>query len=136
MMRKSPAEILNNIFGFDSFLGLQNEIIDHVIAGGDALVLMPTGGGKSLCYQIPALCRDGAGLVISPLLALMRDQVESLNQLGVRASVLNSTPAYGELKATEQDRKSVAQGKSVDRGGRRIMKKNREYERDAGPRYR
>jgi len=102
MMRKSPAEILNNIFGFDSFLGLQNEIIDHVIAGGDALVLMPTGGGKSLCYQIPALCRDGAGLVISPLLALMRDQVESLNQLGVRASVLNSTLAYGEIKATEQ----------------------------------
>ena len=102
MMRKSPAEILNNIFGFDSFLGLQNEIIDHVIAGGDALVLMPTGGGKSLCYQIPALCRDGAGLVISPLLALMRDQVESLNQLGVRASVLNSSLAYGKIKATEQ----------------------------------
>jgi len=102
MMRKSPAEVLNSIFGFDSFLGSQNEIIDHVIAGGDALVLMPTGGGKSLCYQIPALCRDGVGLVISPLIALMRDQVESLNQLGVRASVLNSTLTYRETKATEQ----------------------------------
>ncbi len=95
-------EILNNVFGFDSFLGLQNEVIDHVIAGNDALVLMPTGGGKSLCYQIPALCRDGVGLVISPLIALMRDQVESLNQLGVRASVLNSTLTYGEVKQTEQ----------------------------------
>ncbi len=101
-MRKSPEEVLNNIFGFDSFLGLQNEVINHVIAGSDALVLMPTGGGKSLCYQIPALCRDGVGLVISPLIALMRDQVESLNQLGVRASVLNSTLSHGEMKATEQ----------------------------------
>ncbi len=102
-MRKSPEEVLNNIFGFDSFLGLQNEVIDHVIAGNDALVLMPTGGGKSLCYQIPALCRDGVGLVISPLIALMRDQVESLTQLGVRASVLNSTLTHGEIKATEQE---------------------------------
>ncbi len=101
-MRKSPKEILNNIFGFDSFLGLQDEVIDHVIAGDDALVLMPTGGGKSLCYQIPALYRDGVGLVISPLIALMRDQVESLNQLGVRASVLNSTLSRLEAKEVEQ----------------------------------
>jgi ATP-dependent DNA helicase RecQ len=101
-MRKSPIEVLNNIFGFDSFLGLQNEVIDHVISGGDAIVLMPTGGGKSLCYQIPALCRGGAALVISPLIALMRDQVESLNQLGVRAFVLNSTLTQREIKATEQ----------------------------------
>ncbi|MBC8287384.1 MAG: DNA helicase RecQ [Nitrospinae bacterium] len=99
-MRKS--EVLKNIFGFDSFLGLQEEVIDHVIAGNCALVLMPTGGGKSLCYQVPALCRDGVGLVISPLIALMRDQVESLNQLGVRASVLNSTLTHRETKATEQ----------------------------------
>ena len=101
-MRKSPKEILNNIFGFGSFIGLQDKIIDHVISGGDALVLMPTGGGKSLCYQIPALCRDGVGLVISPLLALMRDQVESLNQLGVRASVLNSTLTHVEAREVEQ----------------------------------
>ncbi|MBT6346765.1 MAG: DEAD/DEAH box helicase, partial [Nitrospina sp.] len=87
-MTKTPQEILKNIFGFDSFRGQQKEIIDHAIAGGDALVLMPTGGGKSLCYQIPALCREGVGVVISPLIALMRDQVEALNQLGVRARVL------------------------------------------------
>ena len=89
-MTKTPKEILKNVFGFDSFKTLQGEIIDHAIAGGDALILMPTGGGKSLCYQIPALCREGVGVVVSPLIALMRDQVEALNQLGVRAEVLNS----------------------------------------------
>ena len=101
-MRKSPKWILSNIFGFDSFLGLQNEVIDHLIAGDNALVLMPTGGGKSLCYQIPALCRNGVGLVISPLIALMRDQVESLNQLGIRASVFNSTLSNMEMREVEQ----------------------------------
>ncbi len=104
-MTKTPQEILKNIFGFDSFRGQQKEIIDHAIAGGDALVLMPTGGGKSLCYQIPALCREGVGVVISPLIALMRDQVEALNQLGVRARVLNSSLTVNETRAVEQQLK-------------------------------
>jgi ATP-dependent DNA helicase RecQ len=83
--------ILHRVFGYDSFRGRQQEIIDHLIGGGDALVLMPTGGGKSLCYQIPALARRGTGVVISPLIALMHDQVGALNTLGVRAGFLNST---------------------------------------------
>jgi ATP-dependent DNA helicase RecQ len=86
-----PLETLRTVFGFDAFRGHQAEIIDHVVEGGDALVLMPTGGGKSLCYQIPALCRDGVAIVVSPLIALMRDQVEALRQAGVRAAALNST---------------------------------------------
>jgi ATP-dependent DNA helicase RecQ len=98
---KKPEQVLNNIFGFDSFLGLQSQVIDHVVDGGDAVVLMPTGGGKSLCYQIPALCREGVGLVVSPLIALMRDQVESLKQLGVKASVLNSTLSAVEARDVE-----------------------------------
>jgi ATP-dependent DNA helicase RecQ len=89
-------DILRSVFGYDSFRGLQEEIIAHVIAGGDALVLMPTGGGKSLCYQIPALVRPGLGIVVSPLIALMKDQVDALRQAGVRAAYLNST-----LSATE-----------------------------------
>ena len=89
---ESPAQkTLRHVFGFHAFRGQQAEIIDHVIAGGDALVVMPTGGGKSLCYQIPALCRNGMAVVISPLIALMRDQVEALRQLGVRAAALNSS---------------------------------------------
>jgi len=86
-----PHHILQTVFGYESFRAPQDEIIATVIAGGDALVLMPTGGGKSLCYQIPALARDGCGIVISPLIALMQDQVSALRQLGVRASFLNST---------------------------------------------
>ncbi|HEX5494203.1 MAG TPA: DNA helicase RecQ [Mycobacteriales bacterium] len=82
---------LRRVFGYDSFRGTQREVIDHVTAGGDALVLMPTGGGKSLCYQIPALIRPGVGVVVSPLIALMQDQVDALNALGVRAGFLNST---------------------------------------------
>jgi ATP-dependent DNA helicase RecQ len=89
-------DILRSVFGYDSFRGLQEEIIAHVIAGGDALVLMPTGGGKSLCYQIPALVQPGLGIVVSPLIALMKDQVDALRQAGVRAAYLNST-----LSATE-----------------------------------
>ena len=79
------------MFGYHSFRGQQQEIIEHVCAGGDAIALMPTGSGKSLCYQIPALVRDGTGVVISPLIALMQDQVDALNVLGVRAGFLNST---------------------------------------------
>ncbi len=85
------AEVLHRVFGYNSFRGQQREIIEHVCAGGDAVALMPTGSGKSLCYQIPALVREGTGVVISPLIALMQDQVDALNVLGVRAGFLNST---------------------------------------------
>ncbi|GAB3744743.1 DNA helicase RecQ [Lysobacter olei] len=84
-------QTLNTVFGYPAFRGEQGEIVRHVAGGGDALVLMPTGGGKSLCYQIPSLLREGCGIVVSPLIALMQDQVESLRQLGVKAAVLNST---------------------------------------------
>ena len=95
--------VLNRVFGYDSFLGFQKEVIDHVAAGGDALVLMPTGGGKSLCYQIPALLRDGTGVVVSPLIALMQDQVDALRALGVRAGFLNSSQDPGERSRVESD---------------------------------
>src|SRR5919205_1735122 len=85
------SRVLQRVFGYESFRDGQQEIIEHVIAGGDALVLMPTGGGKSLCYQIPALVRKGVGVVVSPLIALMQDQVDALTALGVRAWFLNST---------------------------------------------
>lgn len=88
---KSPLSILQTTFGYNSFRHQQQAIVEHVIAGNDALVLMPTGGGKSLCYQIPALARDGLAIVVSPLIALMQDQVEALQQLGVEAAFLNST---------------------------------------------
>ena len=94
-------EALRRVFGYDAFRGEQQEIIDHVIAGGDALVLMPTGGGKSLCYQIPALIRPGTGVVISPLIALMQDQVDALTALGLRAGFLNSTQDSGERRLVE-----------------------------------
>jgi ATP-dependent DNA helicase RecQ len=87
----SALAILNDVFGYPRFRGNQGEIVNHVAAGGDALVLMPTGGGKSLCYQIPALMRPGCGVVVSPLIALMADQVAALAEAGVRAAVLNST---------------------------------------------
>jgi len=93
--------VLRRVFGYDSFRGAQSEVIDHVIAGGDALVLMPTGGGKSLCYQIPALVRAGTGVVISPLIALMQDQVDALTEIGVRAGFLNSTQDPGERRQVE-----------------------------------
>ena len=87
----SPQEALRRVFGYDSFRGFQEEVVKTVVEGRDALVLMPTGGGKSLCYQIPALLRDGVAVVISPLIALMQDQVDALEEAGVRAAYLNST---------------------------------------------
>ena len=103
---KRAATVLHRVFGFDSFRGRQEEIIGHVIGGGDALVLMPTGGGKSLCYQIPALVRPGTGVVISPLIALMQDQVQALRQLGIRADFLNSTQDPGTRHVVEQQFKA------------------------------
>ncbi|CAM02606.1 ATP-dependent DNA helicase RecQ [Saccharopolyspora erythraea NRRL 2338] len=88
---RDALSVLHRVFGYESFRGEQQRIIDHLVEGGDALVLMPTGGGKSLCYQIPALVREGTGVVISPLIALMQDQVDALRVLGVRAGFLNST---------------------------------------------
>ncbi len=102
-MIRSPIEILRTIFGFEAFRGQQADIIQHVNEGGDGLVLMPTGGGKSLCYQVPALCRTGTAVVISPLIALMQDQVEALRQLGIAAAALNSTIPYSEAAAIERD---------------------------------
>ncbi len=97
-----PLHLLNTVFGYPAFRGAQREIVEHVVAGGDALVLMPTGGGKSLCYQLPALLREGTALVISPLIALMQDQVAALRQLGVRAAFLNSTLDAREAAAAER----------------------------------
>ena len=98
----SSLRLLNTVFGHVVFRGAQQEIVAHVAGGGDALVLMPTGGGKSLCYQLPALLRDGTALVVSPLIALMQDQVAALTQLGVRAAFLNSTLDGGAAYAVER----------------------------------
>lgn len=95
--------VLRRVFGYDSFRGSQQEIIEHVVGGGDALVLMPTGGGKSLCYQIPSLVRKGVGVVVSPLIALMQDQVDALRALGVRAGFLNSTQDLDERRLVEAE---------------------------------
>lgn len=97
-----PLELLNSVFGYRDFRGQQRAIIDALVAGEDALVLMPTGGGKSLCYQIPALARPGVGVVISPLIALMQDQVNALRELGVKAGFLNSTLSPQQWWQTEQ----------------------------------
>jgi ATP-dependent DNA helicase RecQ len=96
-----PSDVLRRVFGYDTFRGSQQEIIEHLAGGQDALVLMPTGGGKSLCYQIPALVRDGTGVVVSPLIALMQDQVDALRGLGVRAGFLNSTQDIGARRLVE-----------------------------------
>ncbi len=101
-MLSETHRILKDVFGFEAFRGHQEDAIAHMVAGGDALVLMPTGGGKSLCYQIPALVRPGAAVVVSPLIALMRDQVEALKQLEVRAAALNSTLSFGEASEVER----------------------------------
>jgi ATP-dependent DNA helicase RecQ len=99
---QNPQDILQHVFGYHDFRGQQERIVNAVIEGQDALVLMPTGGGKSLCYQIPALARPGTGIVISPLIALMQDQVTALRELGVRAGFLNSTLAWPDVVDTER----------------------------------
>ena len=99
---RSPEGVLRDVFGFDSFRGQQLAIVEHVVAGGDAVVLMPTGGGKSVCYQIPALLRSGVGIVVSPLIALMKDQVDALRQAGVPAAALNSRLSPGEAAEIER----------------------------------
>ncbi len=99
----SPEQVLRHVFGYESFRGRQKDIVEHVVAGGDALVLMPTGGGKSLCYQVPSLVRPGTGIIVSPLIALMHDQVQALNQLGVRAAMLNSSLTLAEARQVERD---------------------------------
>jgi ATP-dependent DNA helicase RecQ len=100
---EAPLEVLRRVFGYADFRGEQAAIIDRVVSGGDALVLMPTGGGKSLCYQIPALVRSGTGVVISPLIALMQDQVDALSAVGVRAAFLNSTQDAAERHRVESE---------------------------------
>src|SRR3954471_14010573 len=92
----NPQNILKDIFGYDSFRHNQQEIVEHVLAGKDAVVLMPTGGGKSLCYQVPALCLPGVTIVVSPLIALMKDQVDALVLSGVKAAFLNSSQSSSE----------------------------------------
>jgi ATP-dependent DNA helicase RecQ len=101
-MTQKALEILNSLYGYDSFRGHQADIIEHVTEGNNALVLMPTGGGKSLCYQIPSLLRDGVGIIISPLIALMQDQVGAMQQLGVKAAFLNSSLSRSEQNEIEQ----------------------------------
>src|SRR5258708_1313099 len=98
--------VLNSVFGLPAFRGAQEKIVRHVTDGGNCLVLMPTGGGKSLCYQLPSLLREGCGIVVSPLIALMRDQVAGLLEAGVNAAVLNSTPSFQE--ASELRRRLAA----------------------------
>ncbi|SCF05922.1 ATP-dependent DNA helicase RecQ [Micromonospora purpureochromogenes] len=104
---EDALRVLRRVFGYDAFRGFQREVIDHVVAGGDALVLMPTGGGKSLCYQIPALVREGVAVVVSPLIALMQDQVDALTAVGVRAGFLNSTQ---DLEARRRVEKAFLAG--------------------------
>ena len=101
-MDDNPQHLLHSIFGYEAFRDQQADIIDHLLAGGDALVLMPTGGGKSLCYQIPAIMRPGVGVVISPLIALMQDQVMALQQLGIKAQALHSGMDWQTQQLVEQ----------------------------------
>lgn len=100
--QEQALHLLQTVFGYSAFRSQQAQIVDHVVNGGDALVLMPTGGGKSLCYQIPALIRQGVGIVVSPLIALMQDQVDALAEVGVRAAFLNSTQSFDEAMRIER----------------------------------
>ena len=101
-MPSTALDILQTVFGYPKFRGQQQAVVDHVVDGGDALVLMPTGGGKSLCYQIPAMVRQGTGIIVSPLIALMQDQVDALHEAGVAAAYLNSSLSSDEQRAVEQ----------------------------------
>ncbi|GEO08515.1 DNA helicase RecQ [Segetibacter aerophilus] len=105
MSLANPRAVLQNIFGYDSFRHNQQEIVEHVLAGNDAVVLMPTGGGKSLCYQVPALCLEGVTVVVSPLIALMKDQVDALVVNGIKAAFLNSSQSTNEQAAIFQQLK-------------------------------
>ncbi len=105
--RPTASQVLHDVFGYPRFRGEQQSVVEHVASGGDALVLMPTGSGKSLCYQIPALLRTGVGIVISPLIALMQDQVAALLQLGVRAAFLNSSM---EVHASREVQQALQRG--------------------------
>src|ERR1700758_2710011 len=100
---EDPATVLRRVFGFPGFRGQQEQVVNHVIAGGDALVLMPTGGGKSICFQVPALCRPGTAVIVSPLIALMDDQVAALRQLGVAAGALHSDLDQAEARSVTRD---------------------------------
>ena len=101
-LTQSPLEILKNVFGHEEFRPFQKEIIKHILKGQDALVVLPTGGGKSLCYQLPALIFDGLTVVVSPLISLMQDQVAQLEQRNIRAACLNSTLSYSEQETIMQ----------------------------------
>ncbi len=103
VLNTSPEELLRKVFGYPSFRPGQREIVGRILAGGNALLIMPTGSGKSICFQMPALLRDGTGIVVSPLISLMQDQVEGLKQLGVRAEVLNSSLSRSAQRRVEQD---------------------------------
>src|ERR1700751_4627361 len=98
-----PAQVLRQVFGFPGFRGQQEAAVQHMVAGGDALVLMPTGGGKSICYQVPALVRAGTAVIISPLIALMDDQVAALRQVGVNAGALHSEIEPAEARSITRD---------------------------------
>ncbi|MGD0104887.1 MAG: DNA helicase RecQ [Rhodopila sp.] len=102
-LSRDPAQVLRQVFGFPGFRGQQEPAVNHVIAGGDALVLMPTGGGKSICYQVPALCRPGTAVIVSPLIALMDDQVAALRQVGVNAGALHSEIDQAEARSITRD---------------------------------
>jgi ATP-dependent DNA helicase RecQ len=101
-MKSTAIDLLQSVFGYSSFRGEQQAVVEHLSEGGDALVLMPTGGGKSLCFQIPALLRQGTGIVVSPLIALMQDQVDALQNAGVAAAYLNSSLAADEQREVER----------------------------------